>query len=208
MTARPADPSDIVSTRVCTWCGRAFVRRSRMGRPPLYCTENCRKRAYDRRHAVVPPLRRRDAVPLRKPGIGASDWLYERGISPGADGTLPKVHAVRPATFPDHDNRRASLCGASVRVAGAMFFPLEARACQPCRTLAQRYPRPQPVGRGADVAQIEAAVSHADLMVELVARELARGVDPGRVTEVLLSTVDEVLRAIRPWHTVAGQLAA
>lgn len=153
----------------------------------------------------MPPLQRRERVPLCQGPPGSLDWQYERGYSPGGDLLHPKAHAVRPASFPDHMNRRASLCGASVRVTGNLFVPMARDACEPCRTLALRYPRQPPMGRGGDVAHIEAAVGRADLMLDVVRRELERGTDRGRVTDVLLGTVDDVLTAIRPWHLMVGQ---
>lgn len=52
-------------TGSCQWCGREFGDLSR-GRPRKYCSQSCRQRAYEQRHAVVGTTIPQDAVIMTK----------------------------------------------------------------------------------------------------------------------------------------------
>jgi hypothetical protein len=48
----------------CTWCGRGLPEQDGVGRRRRYCTQSCRQRAYENRHALTRGSLPADAVVL------------------------------------------------------------------------------------------------------------------------------------------------
>ena len=198
MNTRHPDPN-----RCCAFCGKGFVRQSHLGRPPLYCRANCRRRAHELRRGVWPPLAKREEPPIRDihpDGLSLND--YDGGYCRGGVGTpgLGQIqHALRPGGFPDHYRLRPTVCGALARPSRMPFLFREGFACMTCTEITRRYRRPAPLGPGADLALIEATIDRAQIIDVKSTKALRDSKTNHRhLADVLHATMAEVLRALRP----------
>lgn len=124
----PLQPDDIVADWHCPVCGKHTPRTHRPGRPPVYCSNACRQKAYRYRRDHGIRLLHNDGQPAHR--------------AAGARVT----HLTRPSRDPVAGQRASnrkcvSLCGAFVRPAvdfdhlDPRFEFDDARACWRCLEL-------------------------------------------------------------------------
>ena len=142
----------------CEWCSHVFVRRHNRGRRPLYCSRQCRQRAYEER--------RRGAYALGLPKPTVVERLHKRPghYQVGTGGTYGTfTHALRPDGAADRIGFRPALCGARVKPSPRFFYPgrpvSDTRNCETCTNVALRYPAERNIEPLSDIGTAIALIA-------------------------------------------------
>jgi hypothetical protein len=134
---------------VCPQCGIEFSALHNTGRNRIYCSRNCRQRAYESRRALgsqLLPIRPSDRQFSNKRPL---EPAYHKGWIPGR----LIEHAVVYGVFDERWFR--SLCGAMVLPMQKRFFPGWKDACKVCSVLVEKYPPPTPLRSFVDALRNE-----------------------------------------------------